>query len=735
MARPSPFAMIHTLDQWRRVGHHDTALVRDGEEHGIVQLAWLPDERVDLDDGITDPITPAGMAFDPWCRLYRAVPERAQVEKLLWAAKTAAHSPTPVDLFAADQSMGFGEFSPADGTVAQGPLHEPTAVAVDRQGRLFIADSVAHTLLVYDLIENQLLGRLRLKGPPIALSTDGKRVWVLFANEPRFYARLQGRNEPVYLDFPEKLELDKPTSIVLTSNGLYIIDGEGVHARIVPLDTDIAPFAVPHARSLLFVAPDTLVVGRRAGEDLVSVEIQRDGHSERPHLKARHYDGRGLVLTPDDQVAYWSSNGTLMRATLARPRYQTSATVVSYRLDSGDFQTQWGRLFMDACLPRGTRISARCVTADEIPASALSMPRNPPANAIDLTIHRPDLSPPMPPGALVEQVVEEQRFFRRQNNELPWQECIDQQHFQTYEAPVIAPPGRYLWVVLTLSGSVRATPKIRSLRAEYPSHNLLRRLPQVYSRETPVADFLRRYLAISEGNLRDMDLRSSLRHVLLDPHATPAAMLPWLGNFLGMVLDQRWPEPARRELIANAAWLFRFRGTVAGLKRFLQIYLGSEAIIIEHFKVRGLGGALLGSEDALASNSVIGAGFRIGGQLGNEERQSINEVDLTTAIRTHAHRFTVILRRSLSEEQMAVVEHILRVHRPAHTLYDLCTVDAGMRVGLGLHTGLTTLVGSTSGFGRLQIGGSILGRTDILGQPRPGTSVGGSRLGDDSRVG
>ena len=58
-----------------------------------------------------------------------------------------------------------------------------------------------------------------------------------------------------------------------------------------------------------------------------------------------------------------------------------------------------------------------------------------------------------------------------------------------------------------------------------------------------------------------------------------------------------------------------------------------------------------------------------------------------------------------------------------------------MNVGLGLHAGLTSIVGQTSGFGQLQLGISVLGHTDTLGLAKMGTDVGNSRLGDDSRVG
>src|SRR4029077_17646814 len=103
----------------------------------------------------------------------------------------------------------------------------------------------------------------------------------------------------------------------------------------------------------------------------------------------------------------------------------------------------------------------------------------------------------------------------------------------------------YLWVFLGLGGNGRFTPRIRALRAEYPSHDLLRRLPRVYSREPVAASFLRRTLATLEGVLGQLELGSDLRQALVEPAATPPESLPWLAGFLGLALDGRWPEPVQ----------------------------------------------------------------------------------------------------------------------------------------------------------------------------------------------
>jgi hypothetical protein len=166
----------------------------------------------------------------------------------------------------------------------------------------------------------------------------------------------------------------------------------------------------------------------------------------------------------------------------------------------------------------------------------------------------------------------------------------------------------------------------------------------------------------------------------------------------------------------------------------LQIYLGTDVVIVEAYRFRGVGGAFAGAATGGpegTANAVVGFGFRVGGEVGEEDREPLAGT-VADAYQTHAHRFTVLVPRDLDAEQAATVQSLLDLHRPAHTLVEVCTVGHGMRVGIGLHLEVSTLVGPSAGFHRATVGEGVLG--SVLGKPRAGVRPGGTHLGTGDAV-
>jgi phage tail-like protein len=95
-------------------------------------------------------------------------------------------------------------------------------------------------------------------------------------------------------------------------------------------------------------------------------------------------------------------------------------------------------------------------------------------------------------------------------------------------------------------------------------------LPGIYSGN----DFLARYLLIFETIFEPVSRTVANIPDYFDPNIAPSDVLPWLGSWLGLVLDERWPDARRRELIRSAAHLYRWRGTRRGLEEFIRVYTG-----------------------------------------------------------------------------------------------------------------------------------------------------------------
>jgi len=749
-----PFALVRDGDQWVRASYDGVYLDRGA---GVVELAWTTSN---IDAPGEAPPLGAGLAFDEECRLYHTLPAAGRVERIRWAASDplgpTSAQPTPVDLISGDSADSFGDFATDD---APTPLAEPRGVAVDVNDRLFVSEAGNDSILIYDLWSSRLVRRVALAAGsrPTDVAAHGTTVYAVLVGAKRI-VRLTARSGPEPFDIPAGCTT--PSRIAVSPNGtIAILASAGTadaHVWFVGKGREHDDFAEPLATDLEWESDGVLVLARQKGADFRRYQVSAGERAECGPLRARGYDGLGIVATPEQlppradgtcpspfasrRIAYWTDKG-LRNAVAARLEYQSPGRVTTYRLDSGNYQTVWGRLFIDACIPDGTEVRAHFAVLDEVDDESLML-RLPPPNVATATVRRPDLSPPMPPVSQVPGANGVTHTFHRRESgrEIPWSQPLPDDPFETYEAPIDAPAGRFLWVTLELRGTSRVSPRVRCIRAEHPAHDYLRRLPRVFSRDPKNASFLLRYLSMFEGFLGETEARAADRDVLLHPRATPDEALPWLASFLGLVLDERWataPRPggrtedARRAVIERCAWLFRFRGTVAGLRTFIELYVGVPVVILEMFRLRGIGGGVVGDSTAPFSNAVLGAGFRVGGALGEGDTPSA-PLDGTAddAFRTHAHRFTVIIPASLDAQQLDVVRHILEVHRPAHTLFELCTVGAGMRVGRGLHAGISSVIGRTGEFQTLQLGATALGRNAIIGRPENGSVVGAMRLID-----
>ncbi|MEU7106358.1 phage tail protein [Streptomyces sp. NPDC046215] len=721
---PARSAAIAVEAQWLRCAHVGTALVADDR---TVTLAW---EKPAVTPGVTPPPgggpKPAGLAFGPGHAAYHAVPEEGRIVRTRWAPggllapgrAGARHRAAPAeDLLETGSVPGppTGTFAPAPGAPRR--CVRAVAMAVDPDGRLIVLDGTDGSVSVLDPAARRLVRRVasgvpgtpvdlagHSGGPLIACREPDAALWQAGpVGPPRPFPAPAGPRAALPPGtVPARVAVGPGDEVWLLRRGPA---GEGWAVPVADPRTrhPLGPF--PGATDLELDGAAAVVVAGPAGADLRRFTFGDGGSAEERPLRAPRYDGRGLARTPDGRIGYWGGTGP--RTAFGAPvRYRTAGRVDTFALDSGVYRQRWGRLFVDACLPPGTSLSVGFLTSDDLPADVGGepLPHTLPANVDPDSVALPP-GPPLAPADEAERLYGRDTatgaggLYRRGAPEVPWARRAAGDPFVTYESPVHAPPGRYLWLRLHLTGTSKTAPRIRALRVEGTGHRLLERLPGVYSAEPRAAAFLDRFLALATGVLTDLDARAAGRELVLDPAAAPPEFLPWLASLVGLTLDERWPEPARRTLLAEAVELFRSRGTPAGLSRMLAIYLGAEPVLVERFRFRGLG-------DARGPQFVAPGG----------------------AFADYAHRFSVVVPGTLSDEQRACVRHILDLHRPAHTLAEVCTADGGARLGVGCHLELTSVIGSSSGFRRLAVGG-VLGGHAVLGEPAGGLTVGGSRVG------
>lgn len=98
----------------------------------------------------------------------------------------------------------------------------------------------------------------------------------------------------------------------------------------------------------------------------------------------------------------------------------------------------------------------------------------------------------------------------------------------------------------------------------------LQHLPAIFAQDPYLGKFLRPFESLFGAyNHLLADLNRFFSPALTDPE-----FLPWLATWVALVLDEEWDEADRRRLISEAVELYRWRGTVTGLQRFLEIYTG-----------------------------------------------------------------------------------------------------------------------------------------------------------------
>ena len=103
-------------------------------------------------------------------------------------------------------------------------------------------------------------------------------------------------------------------------------------------------------------------------------------------------------------------------------------------------------------------------------------------------------------------------------------------------------------------------------------------LPGVYQEDPFTVRFVSGFDDVLAPILSTLDCLAAY----LDPALAPEDFLAWLAGWVGLELDERWPVSRRRAAVAQAARMYRMRGTVGGLRDNLEVLTGGDVRIADN---------------------------------------------------------------------------------------------------------------------------------------------------------
>jgi phage tail-like protein len=649
----------------------------------------------------TDPTIPGWMspALDP--TLFYD-PDRHVLELL--PGKPAAEA-EPLPGLAIDVDGSIYEIDKTTGRVLQrcgthvrelvgqhGVIGSAAGLALDRRGLLYIADPPAHRVLVVIADDGSLAGALAggLEEPiDIAVSPDG---WIFVADREGgrivvFSSQFDRCGEFVPKDGNGVIGKPRPIAVMVDAEGGVLV-ADAFYPRLLRFTRrgQLLGEAEPHA------------IARNEEELPVALDALEKSYGK---TLPRFYAGTCGPCRPardgGDRLAAVHRALRLVRLSLGHD-FAPCGTFVSAALDGGSPGVEWHKIEIDADVPDGTWLKLQTVTADnpdDLEAPALIPTVDEDADLVNL--EAPAFVPFEDSSCAIRP-----RMPSRPSDRL-----------------VFSPPGRFLRLRVVLGSDGSATPSVRAIRVFYPRASYLDLLPRVYRRDAHSAFFLEHFLALFEHVFTAVEDRYELFTRQLNPDAAPLDVINWLACLIDLSFDPSWPLERRRALVAAAMDLYETRGTPQGLVRYVEIYTGIRPVILEAFLERPSSPPLLGLP-----------GIRLGcnTHLASAMRKRTPEELL---LQRWAHRFTmlVFLEDECDEEvTLAVIDRIVRVNKPAHTVHTLHAIRADARVGAA-RVGVDVMLGARQA-GRTRLGGctmpdrrgdpgSVIGSDAILGEKRP----------------
>jgi phage tail-like protein len=621
----------------------------------------------------------------------------------------------------------------------------------------FVDPPSAHFAPVADNPNPLRLSKLvasRPAGEAIAMTADAGRVAILSDDG--------GAQQTIAI-------MDRTTG-AWTSTPVVAVDGTPL-----PYMTDIA---LLDGGQIALMAPSNAA---GAPADCAVVSLQASGVSLAPfRTPMLNQSAPRFAAVPGPAVYYLGLSGPRQLLPLPYPAYLTSGALGRFGLAGGDPDLVWHRLYAEASLPSGTSLAvwARAAEApvaqpDGSAMLAIILAAPPGTSRIDTATaaaiaRNSNLSPVTASlsGSLNQAPFHLQPPLALSGlaSELPFHPglaALDGQDGSLFEMLLQRTrganrrlTGAFLDLVVVASGDGRHSPCLRALRITSPRFCYQDQyLPSLFqqtefSDETDVSpqpsppDFRERLLACLEGVLTPIETRVAAAEMILDPDAAPAAMLPWLGSYLGRSVDPGWPVARTRRLLANAGRQLRQRGTYRGVCLALDIatdggVASGAVVLLETHRLRRTDATILGiplsglnpltAQGVASGNSIVGDTLFLSAEraidvlalLSPEAARGASAATVSQFLDEYADRIQVaaILQGPGAPALKPAVQAVLEAELPAQLRFDIVVAQNRFVLGLSPLLDIDTFLDPPVAPAPLTLDASTLGRDAIVRDP------------------
>jgi len=141
--------------------------------------------------------------------------------------------------------------------------------------------------------------------------------------------------------------------------------------------------------------------------------------------------------------------------------------------------------------------------------------------------------------------------------------------------------GRYFRFMLEMEGFKDNRIAVKNIKIQYPLDSIIQYLPSFFSENKENAEFLKRFLGIYQALIYDLQDNIDNMSKYFDCDNMSGDFLDWLCGLVGINSTYMWTEDKLKKFVKKSFYYYKLKGTKQGLKEVIGFYTNEEPIIIE----------------------------------------------------------------------------------------------------------------------------------------------------------